>query len=129
MATEKISAMPTATSANDADLIPIVQGGVNKKISVIDLLSHLFVGFPDGAVLLVTGGYITADPQITSPGGGELAMHTLVFNTQLVAASLGELSSANGVITALELHAANGFNGAGVFTNFTIVDGVITAAS
>ena len=31
MANEKISAMTSATSVNDADVVPIVQGGVNKK--------------------------------------------------------------------------------------------------
>ncbi len=34
-----------------------------------------------------------------------------------------------GVITGMEVHAVNGFNGSGVFTTFTIVDGIITSAS
>ena len=33
MADEKISAMPPATQLNDADVIPIVQGGVNKTVT------------------------------------------------------------------------------------------------
>lgn len=38
-------------------------------------------------------------------------------------------SDGSGNLTAVSLHANNGFTGSGVFTTFTIVDGIITAAS
>lgn len=42
MANVKISALPTATFVNDADLIPIVQSGVTKKVTPAILLENVW---------------------------------------------------------------------------------------
>jgi len=41
MADQKISELTAATSAASADLIPIVQGGSNKKLTVANLFANL----------------------------------------------------------------------------------------
>ena len=66
MADEKISAMPAATSVGNADLLPIVQGGVNKRATKILFLTQS-TGEPIGLV-----GPGVAIIRIDSAGGLQL---------------------------------------------------------
>jgi hypothetical protein len=80
MADEKISAMPASTAAGDTDLIPIVQGGVNKSTTRAVLL-HAATGSP---VILGGGG-----ASITVDDSGNIAIDFFSGQTLNVAQTSG----------------------------------------
>jgi hypothetical protein len=87
MPNEKISAMPAATSVSNADVLPIIQGGVNKKATKAVLLTpppgeHLYLFTanghfidlaPDGSFLFFNGAAsisVSAAGVVTLNGAG-----------------------------------------------------------
>lgn len=85
MATEKISQMPFAVSINGAEFLPIVQGGINKRVllSQVGVLGNRFV---------VTGFFtLTANATTT---------------TVLIPSLVGGTSYLAGVPTPQSVHAA-----------------------
>jgi hypothetical protein len=130
VASEKISAMPTAGALTGAELIPIVQGGVNKKITLTALAAFLFQNCG------VANGVLTWDNTAHLPTTlGNL--HTdgftgLVVVGEVLCGSLSVASGAFAVDSSGNLTQANGtipFTGSGIFTTFAIINGIVTNAS
>ncbi len=71
MADQKISDMTAAVTAADADLVPIVQGGVNKKATVDQILDGL-----TGARVATALGAATAGTVYAGPATGAAAAPT-----------------------------------------------------
>jgi hypothetical protein len=189
VASEKISAMPAASGLAGTELVPVVQGGVNKRstpaafeafvernlavnnvpyfdgTNMVPLPGATYIGgnstkfdflrvgdtlsFQSGLFACDQNGDLTihsilqsaSNWNLTAAGDGNFKTlginggnATITSGGDVTAASLsvggGNITLLNtGVLTALELHAVNGFTGTGAFTNFTIVDGIILAAS
>jgi hypothetical protein len=102
MANVKISALPTATSAAGADVVPLVQSGVTKKLSVTALFSSAS-GIP-----LATG--VTGTLPVANGGTGQ----TSYTNGQLLIGN-----TTGNTLTKATLTAGSGVtitNGAGSIT-------------
>ncbi len=93
----------------------------NLATFILRNLTNSFVADDSGDVtahsISVGGG------NATIPNSGDMTAHALSVGGGSATITNG------GVITGMEVHAVNGFNGTGVFTTFTIVDGIITSAS
>jgi len=195
MPSQKISEMPAADTLTGAELLLVVQGGVNKQTTVqkvsekaaptevsqlandvpycrnmgsggsgnvlVDLSpsayksasditagpdgllsalrlyaleviaeEQLFVPYcPNNQLLVAVDGILTPLEEITALADGTFGAVTGEFSDALDVA--GGLMTVNdlGELSAAKLSAGDGFTGTGAFTNFTIVDGIITAAS
>ena len=60
---------------------------------------------------------------MTYPTGGSFKISENALSTKRITIEDGNLMATG------SLHAGNGFTGTGSYTNFTIVDGIITSAS
>lgn len=136
MGSEKISDMPAVTPLDGTEIIPCLQGGVNKRCTVDDILKRLNVLIGDKNVCIggnqLPGG--TAD--MTSPQLGHLNLGTLEFagqvnsagNTILLDAATGSAELA-GECNADHLIAQDGFSGTGGFTTFDVNRGIVLNAT
>jgi len=73
MASQKISAMPAATTLADADLVPVVQGGVNKK-APYSLLQEQATKVPSSGLL----GTLTNDNAAAGVVGEVISLDVLI---------------------------------------------------
>lgn len=129
MSTKKISAMPAATTPNGTELVPIVQGGVNKRITIDALIARLFQGMGTNCLCYFDGTKVIAVNGLNTDGAGRLLVTSLLTDSIDTNSGPTQILNVIAELTGAEVHAQNGFSGSGTFTSFTIVDGVITAAS
>jgi hypothetical protein len=129
MASEKISALPSAGPLDGTELVPIVQGGANVKVSVRTLLAWLLrnlsateIPYFDGTDLQGDGGILRFSP-------GLLDVTSLLFNGTLQNGAASFSVGTSGDVVCNSVSPANGATAAGVLTNFTIASGIVTAAS
>lgn len=148
MSSVKVSALPVAGALDGTEQVMVDQGGVSKKATLARVATQ---DAADG-LAYVGGGSLLSDPNISPNGAGILSLVELNASGPVIGSQLQQTPGASdempyfdgagvlrtdpgittdesGVLTAQELHAGNGFNGVGIFTTFTIVDGVILAAS
>lgn len=128
MPSQKISAMPAAGTLDGTELLPIIQAAINKRTTTGDV-GFLYFGVPIFRGVPYWDGTVLAwDPQVTITPGGVLNAEDVRCSKLISTGAAGCGMDISGVLTGSELHAQNGFNGTGAFTNFTIEDGVITNA-
>lgn len=94
MADEKISAMPGATEMDDADVFPIVQGGVNKKCT----RGILLTAAPGGDITVRnsnnTASLTLQDDSIMSLAGPSVSI-TIDVDANITLASNGQMFMLN----------------------------------
>jgi hypothetical protein len=129
MPSQKITAMPAATPLVGNEPLPIVQAGINKQCNTGQVASLLFpmpINF--GSIMYWDGFVFRADGLIFRSTAGVINCSKLIGDSLQIGALPATIDSL-GKGTFLTLHAANGFTGTGAYTNFTIKDGIILAAS
>jgi len=130
MADEKISAMPTAGILDGTELVPIVQGGVNTKVTVAVLLAFLTRDLVDnGGIPYWDGTVLRTDDFVLRLSSGVLSCEELHCLRIISSGSTATVLDAVGNLTGNTLTADDGFNGSGTFSSFTVVNGIVTNAS
>jgi len=74
-------------------------------------------------------GMIKPNANVDVSNDGAITTPEEIEAGSLAIAGIGTVVDPDGYATFEEVHAVNGFSGSGVYTTFTIVDGIITAAS
>jgi hypothetical protein len=129
MASEKISALPAAGAITGAELVPIVQGGVNVQVSVRTLLAWLTRNLFNQAIPYFDGTDLQGDNQILRFTAASIQAGDIVFFGTLSNNSSTCVMDNGGNIACNTVSPGNGFTGSGIYTNFTVASGVLTAAS
>jgi hypothetical protein len=129
MGSEKISQMPDAGPLTGTELVPVVQAGVNDKTTTLAIAQLLIKNVNFQGVGWWDGAFIQFDQVIIRKSQGILQAEDYWGSTWRNKATLRNIIEADESVHASSLHADDGFNGSGSYTNFTIVDGIITAAS
>lgn len=94
MADSKISEMTLATSVGAADLVPIVQGGVNKRAPFSDLSLALVGALPNGGTGVTNLDYTASTRLLTSDTGTDVTLPLVTSaDAGLVPASGGGTSN------------------------------------
>lgn len=129
MASEKISAMPSAATLDGTELVPLVQGGVNCQCTVDTLLARLLRNLSAGQIAYFDGSALNGDAGIVRVSAGHLNASLLSFTTELVAGTFGLIIDSGGNVLCETVQPNGAFSGLGTFTAWSIADGIVMSAS
>lgn len=114
----------TFPSAGSITTMGTISAGALSSLSDIQLPNGI-----DTALLYVASGSIVQDADIFRNASGSISLTNLTASGTLSVAGNNVFVNTAGDIACQTVNPANGFSGSGVFTTFTIVNGIITAAS